>query len=171
MGQCKNIFKTIQPTSVSAKILISLGEVGDLSRVCVNKRVIQKGQERLIKKGLIQFINQRKIKLSEAGLIEFFKLELTQTDLLSKNKICLVVFDVPEISKEVRNLLRKFLKDSCFFPFQKSVWVSQFDMAKPLSKIFHLTKLDKWVRVFTATEVKMKPRHKTNDRSHRRTKL
>lgn len=171
MGQNKNIFKTIKPTSVSAKILISLGEVGDLSRVHANKRVVQKGRERLIKKGLIQVINQKKIKLSEAGLIEFFKLELTQTDLLSKNKICLVVFDVPEISKEVRNLLRKFLKDSCFFPFQKSVWISQFNMAKPLSKIFHLMKLDKWVRVFMATEVKMNLRHKTNDRGHRGTAL
>lgn len=165
MGQNKTVLKkTIRPTSVSAKILISLGKNGDLSRVYKNKRVIQKGLNRLIKRGFITTDRRKKIKLSKIGLIEFFKLELTQTDPLPENRVCLVVFDVPEISKETRDLIRKFLKNFCFFPFQKSVWVSQFNAAKPLCKILHLTKLNKWVKVFTATEATV--RHKTSDRCY-----
>jgi CRISPR-associated endonuclease Cas2 len=91
--------------------------------------------------------------LTEYGIIEFFKLELSQVDLLPVNKVCMVVFDVPEISKHWRNTLRKFLKGTCFFPLQKSVWISPFDAADKLMEILRFLKLENWVKIYIAEEI------------------
>lgn len=154
MRKTKNPFNKIRSNTILAKILISIGEVGDLSITYIkNKNSIKKSLKRLIQRKLVKEEKNGKLHLTDLGLVEFLKLELSQTDLLPKGKICIVVFDIPEISRSWRDILRKFLRDSCFFPLQKSVWISQFDAAEKLSKIFNLLNLKKWIKVYNATEV------------------
>jgi CRISPR-associated endonuclease Cas2 len=154
MSKAINPFETIGYNSISAKILISVGKVGDLSRVYVkNKNSVRRSLCNLIQKKMIKKNKKGGLYLTEYGIIEFFKLELSQVDLLPVNKVCMVVFDVPEISKHWRNTLRKFLKGTCFFPLQKSVWISPFDAADKLMEILRFLKLENLVKIYIAEEI------------------
>ncbi|MFH1252875.1 MAG: CRISPR-associated endonuclease Cas2 [Candidatus Uhrbacteria bacterium] len=162
MRKPKIKFNQIRPTSKMAEVLISIGRHSNTSRVYTkDKRIISDNVKRLIKRNFIETGNKKKkFYLTEKGLIEFLKLELTQTDLLPSGKECMVVFDIPEVKKEIREALRIFLEDSCFIRLQKSVWISQFDAANLLAEIFCLIGLDKWIKVFIVEEKKgsKKPR-------------
>lgn len=138
-----------------AEVLISIGRFGNTTRVYTkNKRAVSDGVKRLIKRNFIEIKDKKtkKFYLTEKGLIEFLKLELIRTDLLPDGRECMVVFDIPEAKRELREALRIFLEDACFIRLQKSVWISQFDAADLLAEIFYLLNLDKWVKVFLIEE-------------------
>lgn len=100
--------------------------------------------------------------LTKAGIIEFLKLRLVLTEELPEGFCCMVVFDIPETENVLRNLLRQFLKDNCFFPLQKSVWISQFDMVEILRELFAAWNIEKWVRVFVICEKGVPEKEKTH---------
>lgn len=156
MRKPKIKFNQINPGTGVAKILISVAQFGDISRVySKNKKAVFSNLCRLKKRGLIKSDNSNgnnRFLLTKEGLIEFLKLELSQVDLLPEGKCCMVVFDIPEISRALREVLTIFLEDSCFIRIQKSVWISPFDAADLLARIFYLLEIDNWVRVFIVEE-------------------
>lgn len=101
-----------------------------------------------------KFIKKKagQIKLTEKGLVEFAKKKVGKTDLLPNEIDCIVVFDIPETQRKIRILLGRLLTELAFIKIQKSVWISQFDNAKPLKELLVLLKLKKWVRIFTGKE-------------------
>lgn len=168
MRKPKIKFNKIKPRTNTAKALVSIAKFGDISRVySKNKKSLLKSLDLLIKKGLIKPVikndsNENKVfLLTKEGFIEFLKLELSQTNLLSDNRECMVIFDIPEISKSLRKILTIFLEDSCFIRLQKSVWVSPFDATNLLSEVFYLSSINKLVRVFTVEEV-VSPQNKVD---------
>ena len=66
--------------------------------------------------------------------------------------ICIVVFDVPESERRVRNTLRYILRECGFTMLQKSVWVSRKDVVSELCALLQGAGLDQWVKVLTGQE-------------------
>lgn len=97
-----------------------------------NKDTINDAVDDLVKKGLVD-------KNEDAGL----RLTLAGADLMGRLKTArqeewdgkwrVVIFDIPEVQRDVRYGLRSELKKLCFGLWQRSVWVSPFDIAKELN--------------------------------------
>ncbi|MFH1111506.1 MAG: CRISPR-associated endonuclease Cas2 [Patescibacteria group bacterium] len=65
----------------------------------------------------------------------------------------LVIFDVPEQAKRVRQTLRRFLQDAGFSQLQKSVWLHPHNVVQPLQAFLSAASCGQWVRVFQAQVV------------------
>lgn len=72
--------------------------------------------------------------------------------LLPSEWSCLVVFDIPEQFRARRHALRQLLTKLGFTALQKSFWTSRYNAAMHLRYYVKIMKLEKWVRVYTATE-------------------
>lgn len=68
--------------------------------------------------------------------------------------ICIVVFDIPESERHVRNALRHILKECRFTMLQKSVWVTRKDVVSELCALLQGAKLDQWVQILTGQTLK-----------------
>lgn len=123
----------------------------DAQEIRMQKQALLRLQERkLIKVRAIG--KELEIRLTKDGLSEYFQQSLIQCDILPDGKFCMVVFDIPESQRSLRQRLRRFLSRSAFIPMQRSVWISNIDAAETLSKFFHHELEKKWIRVFIATE-------------------
>jgi CRISPR-associated endonuclease Cas2 len=65
-----------------------------------------------------------------------------------------VIYDIPESQRRSRLLFRRFLKTNDFILCQRSVWISDRDVAKPLSDFIKVHKLSPWIQIFVAKEFK-----------------
>lgn len=59
----------------------------------------------------------------------------------------IVIFDIPEKLRIVRNLFRRRLKDWGFRIFQQSVWITKRDVTSKLNNLIRELRIDKWVIV------------------------
>lgn len=156
-------FKTFRVLSEAARILLFVGQRDGIKnwvevKITGTAKAKRKTSQVLSKLKAGKFLEIRKIggqpaaRLTEKGIIEFYKLELVLVDELPKGFRCLVVFDIPQKRSGLRDLFRIFLKENCFFPFQKSVWISSFDMVEILRKIFVAWKIEDLVKVFVVCD-------------------
>jgi len=153
----RNLLFKIKPHSKSSQILLSVEELNDnfLRFPNKNRDNFRYCIHQLKKKGLVsseKVVDGLKIKLTNSGQMECLKLKMRYSKLLPANKVCVVVFDIPEIEKRQRQVLSNFLEDSAFIRIQKSVWISQFNDAESLSKLFTYLKVKQWIRIFVAEE-------------------
>lgn len=65
----------------------------------------------------------------------------------------LVIFDIPEKHRKIRNVFRHRLKEWGLRPWQKSVWVSKKDIAKPLREFIKELGIEDWVLVLISKDV------------------
>ncbi len=65
----------------------------------------------------------------------------------------IVIFDIPEKHRRVRNIFRYRLKEWGFEPWQKSVWVSKKDIAQPLREFIKELGIEDWVAVLVSKDV------------------
>lgn len=94
------------------------------------------------------------VRLTEAGWRRAQLLRITRiTSYCDPGKCCLVVFDVPEKHRRVRNIFRGFLKECGFKQLQKSVWRSDRDVASAVASLVKELKLEEWVTVMNGTVV------------------
>ncbi|MFH1632281.1 MAG: CRISPR-associated endonuclease Cas2 [bacterium] len=98
--------------------------------------------------------DEYRIALTGKGVMELFRLKVLDSDMLDDDTVCMVVFDIPERHRKLRKQLRFFLKQAGFLCIQRSVWVSPFDAAEPLSQLFNISGSAQWVRVYNAKEIK-----------------
>lgn len=66
--------------------------------------------------------------------------------------VCIVIFDVPESERRVRNALRYILRECGFTMLQKSVWVNRKDVILELCALLQSAGLNQWVKVLTGQE-------------------
>lgn len=92
-------------------------------------------------------------KLTQKGLAEFLYQAVADCDMLPDGHFCLVVFDIPEDRRDVRQELRSLLEKAAFIPIQKSVWASPFDAADELARFLRFKNRKRWVRIFRSVEV------------------
>jgi DNA-binding transcriptional regulator PaaX len=64
-----------------------------------------------------------------------------------------LVFDIPESHRKVRNVLRSRLKLWQFKPLQKSVWVSKKSIKKHIQEFINEVGLSQWVLVFESDDL------------------
>ena len=100
--------------------------------------------------------NQYKIALTDEGVQQAFWLRAQQAGFLEERFVCMVIFDIPETQKRIRQKLRYFLYEIGFIPIQRSVWVSPYDVSKDLVDLFGSVKMLRWIRIYNAEEVREK---------------
>jgi len=69
-------------------------------------------------------------------------------------KWLMIIFDVPEKSKVKRELLRSILKNLGYKLFQKSVWITPYDVSEKTEKALQFYTLDNYVRTFVIEEIR-----------------
>lgn len=104
--------------------------------------------ERLRKQKLVEIVykdGEPIVKITKEGKVRALRYKLTEMTI-KKPKIWdkrwrLVIFDIPEKYKRVREIFRQHLKAMDFYPLQKSVWVHPypcFDEIEFLRQIYGL---------------------------------
>lgn len=121
----------------------------------LKKASLAQSLKRLRENGLIDFIDDEKllVRLTDQGrekaLLAKIKLEPQKWD----GKWRLVIFDIPEKRRAVRDLLRSKLKQWDFIRLQQSVWASKKDCKKPLRDFIKSVGIEDWVMVIESDDI------------------
>ena len=115
----------------------------------------------LKKKGYIRVKSlepQEGIILTSAGMEKVLKITLAKTEKKRRKdgKWIMVIFDIPERKRKMRDLFREALQVLGFKFFQKSIWVCPHDVLKEIQGIIQKYTLEKYVKIFLIQEVEIK---------------
>jgi len=148
--------QAIQSPSNSLKYGRDFSEIKFAIERADQKRILlQLHKRQMLKVRKVQENNAQRylIALTNQGRAELLRLGVLNADLLPQGKNCLVVFDIPEQHRNLREQIRKLLKAAGFFPIQRSVWISPFDAGPALIALFALKKARSWVRAYYVKEI------------------
>ncbi len=127
---------------------------GSRSDYQLSKTLLSISLKRMREKGLIEFEDAKTdhivIKLTNLGKDALG--ELSATDEEWDGVWRLVIFDVPESKRVVRNLFRRRLKDWGFKIWQKSVWYGKRNTTKKLRDLIKRLEIDEWVAVIETSD-------------------
>lgn len=93
--------------------------------------------------------NEIILKLSDLGREALGVEEEEQWD----GKWRIVIFDIPEQKRVIRNLFRRRLKEWGFRKWQQSVWVTKRNITKKLRLLIHDLKIEDWIAVIESKDV------------------
>ena len=126
-------------TGILALAMVAPNVIGAIGRIAGNKYKFgyraRTAAGRLAKKGLVEFIEKdgkKYLRITEKGR-DTLALETEKATLRAPRKrrwdrqYRLVMFDVPERRKSVRNRLRAIMRECGFLRVQDSVWVYPYD--------------------------------------------
>lgn len=65
----------------------------------------------------------------------------------------IVFFDVPEIQRNKRNFLRRYLKKLGFYPYQQSVYIFPYECQKEVSLIRKIVEVAKYMKYVVAEKI------------------
>lgn len=92
-------------------------------------------------------------KLTTLGKVSIFpRFEEKHWD----GKYRIVVFDIPENKRVVRDLFRRRLKNWGFIVWQKSVWVTRNNITQKLRDLIRELKIEDWVAVIESSDPVLK---------------
>lgn len=139
---------TIDKKEVAKNILIALGMVGVISAVVVapglgkalpllskiDLRRINQELKRLKNRGLVEIIKKRngitEIKLTRKGKEKLAKYKIDDLQIekpqVWDGKWRIIIFDIPILKNNKRELLRKKMKNLGFYKLQQSVFIHPF---------------------------------------------
>ncbi len=117
-----------------------------------NKSTLSEAIRRLREKGYIEkeVNDERRVVLRLTSLGQDY-LRGSKEEVWD-GKYRIVIWDIPESKRTVRNLFRRRLKDWGFRIWQRSVWVSQRNITSRLRELVTELNLDKWVTVFESDD-------------------
>lgn len=97
--------------------------------------------------------NGRKIflKLTDKGRQEVVLKKLLEDDKWD-GKWRIVIFDIPEKHRHLRDTFRSQLREFQFEPLQKSVWTGRKNVTREIKKFIEDVGLSQWVKIFEANE-------------------
>jgi CRISPR-associated endonuclease Cas2 len=135
-----SIIKPIMPLAID-EIIRLLGELRNLE---ANEKKIRKTLSCLEKKEIVSIIQNGSdiqvllrdhnhpiiVKYSVKSILDFKKQQMKWD-----GKWFMVFFDVPEIQRNKRNYVRRYLIDLGFFPYQKSVYIFPYACEDEISLI------------------------------------
>ncbi len=95
------------------------------------------------------------ILLTPKGLKKIQKINLKYFNLKKRKdkKWQMIIFDVPESDRKMRDKFRTTLKALGYQQLQKSVWVSPYDVFRQTEKVIKLNKLASCVKYFLVEKV------------------
>lgn len=95
------------------------------------------------------------VRLTEKGWRQALRDRIRCAGRTCKERMMiLVIFDVPESERFVRDTLRAVLSDCGFTMVQKSVWVTRKDVVDELCALLQGSGLNRWVRIIVGNELK-----------------
>ena len=71
-------------------------------------------------------------------------------------KMIMVMYDIPEAQKPLRQIFREFLTSMDYEMLQKSVWVSYKDVLRETERIMYEYKLESYVKVFVLEKIEVR---------------
>lgn len=117
-----------------------------------SKKTLAETIRRLRLKGMVECERQQDgqivLKLTSLGR-EFLD---AKNDTVNDGKYRIIIWDIPESKRTIRNLLRRRLKDWGFVSLQRSVWVSQINVTFQLRKLIADLGIEKWVIVIESDD-------------------
>lgn len=119
----------------------------------LKKSSLSQALKRLREGGLIEEVRLKKdviIKLTEEGR-DLIKDPFDESKWDGKYRI--VIFDIPEQKRIIRNLFRRNLKKWGFKHLQKSVWISKRNVFDKLNSYIKDLGLEKWVIVIESDKL------------------
>jgi phenylacetic acid degradation operon negative regulatory protein len=114
----------------------------------------------LKRKGYIKIKNlQQKeaVLLTKKGFQKVLKLKIKfkERKRRADKKWQMIIFDIPERKRKLRNLLREHLYLLGYKMLQQSVWICPFDVLKETEKIIREYSLDSYVKLFLIEEIEI----------------
>lgn len=112
-----------------------------------------------------KFIEKRKIggklmlHLTDKGRMAAIRYKMIKNKKLLTNEYCIVIFDIPESERRIRDFFRGFLKESGFKQLQKSVWFTKNDISEDVIQLVRAADAEKWVCVIVAKSVSNFPQN------------
>lgn len=94
------------------------------------------------------------VALTDQGRLEKLRRGIERRTPLSDGRVCLVMFDIPEIAKRGRVEFRQFLKRVGFTMVQLSVWETRLDVAEDVLRFIKQTNIQRWTAVYVAEKRK-----------------
>lgn len=82
-----------------------------------------------------------------------FKIEDNRQSRRKDGKWIMIIFDIPQMHKKQRVLLRSVLVNLGYKLFQQSVWVTPYDVFDRTEKALQFYSLDRYVRIFLVNEL------------------
>jgi len=137
-----------------------LGKMADEWRG-INKSSIKRSIKNLYRTGMLKEVKNQdgtiSIILSEkgkklAGIYNLDNLKISKSKKWDGNWR-VVIFDVPERIKKVREALRMHLRKLGFYELQKSVFVCPFPCAEEINQIINFYNISEYVRILMAHSV------------------
>lgn len=117
----------------------------------LKKSALAQALKRLREKGLVEKVDNRDVgkiiyKLTEVGK-EYILLSQNEDQIEWDGKWRIVVFDIPESKRVVRDILRNRLKLWGFTLWQKSVWASKKNLTNKLRSLIKDLGIEDWVLI------------------------
>jgi CRISPR-associated endonuclease Cas2 len=124
----------------------------------ISKSQFERSVRYMQDKGLIEAINkngQRFIKLTQAGQLEALLSKATRRTEKEKwdGKWRLVMFDIPESSKNKRHFFRALLKTNGFYKLQASVYINPYPLNREALSYLKQTGLINYIRIVRIDEM------------------
>ena len=110
------------------------------------------------KKGIIRIANLQGVPgviITPKGIDKVLKIKLksTKRNRRTDRKWIMMIFDIPERRRVLRDILRENLVLLGYQKLQMSVWVSPYDVLKETEGVVRRHELDSYVRVFLINEI------------------
>lgn len=93
------------------------------------------------------------VRLTAKGWQQVLRDRIITAKKKCKDGMCLVIFDVPESERRVRDVLRDFLIDLDFQMIQKSVWATEKDVLRELCALLQGANLHQWVNIIVGKPI------------------
>lgn len=136
-------------TSIQRKILYKLVK----ERRKLNRQVFNNNLYRLNKKGVFD-LNSNDIIFNKNTLKRHILFTKIQTKPAGDTKV-MVLFDIPEKKRKIRNWLRLQLKLWDFEMLQQSVWLGKGSLPKEFTVRLQLLNIQKCVKIFNVRNIKI----------------
>ncbi len=83
-----------------------------------------------------------------------FKVDGQQRSKRKDGKWIMIIFDIPKRDEKKRGVLRSILQNLGYKMFQKSVWITPYDVFEKTERSLQFYLLDKYVKIFLIEELK-----------------
>lgn len=121
----------------------------------IKQSELSRALKRLRERGLIDFVDDDKliVRLTDQGKEKALLSKIFVDDNKWDRKWRIVVFDIPEKRRAVRDMLRSKLKAWDFIYLQKSVWASKKNCTEELRGFIKHVGIKDWVMTFESDNV------------------
>lgn len=91
--------------------------------------------------------------LTESGARRFLRARIHTAPQCDAGTSIVIIFDIPETEKRIRQHLRRFLAEHGFEQLQKSVWSTEKEIFAELKHFLEMSGAAPWVQIFRASHL------------------